>query len=156
MRFDLIDRVLEHQADRIVAVKQVTSAEEYLADHFPGFAVLPGVMMLEALVQAARLLQAWPPRDGPYWPTDRPPPGGGSAGGGGISSGPLVLTQVRNVRYGQMVRPGQCLTVEVTRRGSGEGGSEGSEGRGWEFNGVGRVGDQTAVQGRFRLTAAAL
>ena len=145
MRFNLIDRVLEHQADRLVAVKQVTSAEEYLADHFPGFAVLPGVMMLEALVQAARLLQTGPPTDGPYWPTDRSGVGPASNEAG---SAPLVLTQVRNVRYGQMVRPGQCLTVEVTRRGPSEGG--------WEFNGVGKVQDQTAVQGRFRLTPAAL
>src|SRR4051812_18814442 len=56
MRFELIDRVLERGPGRLVAMKNVTSAEEYLGDHFPGFPVLPGVMMLEALVQAGRLL----------------------------------------------------------------------------------------------------
>ena len=123
MRFELIDQVLERDSDRLVAVKNVTSAEEYLADHFPGFAVLPGVMMLETLVQAARLLLA----------EDTAAPS------------PLVLAQVRNVRYGQMVRPGQVLQVEVTLRGQTD--------DGYELAGVGKVGDQVAVQGRFRLTA---
>ncbi len=117
MRFELIDRVLERSQDRLVALKNVTSAEEYLADHFPSFPVLPGVMMLETLVQAARLL------------LDQPQP--------------LVLAQVRNVRYGNMVRPGQSLEVEVTCRQRDD--------RGWEMNGVGKVDGQVAVQGRFRM-----
>jgi 3-hydroxyacyl-[acyl-carrier-protein] dehydratase len=117
LRFELIDRVLEQSPDRLVAVKNVTSAEEYLADHFPSFPVLPGVMMLETLVQAARLL------------LDQPQP--------------LVLAQVRNVRYGNMVRPGQSLEVEVTCRQRDE--------NGWEMNGVGKVDGQVAVQGRFRM-----
>ena len=52
MKFDLIDRVLEQSDDRIVALKHVTRAEEYLQDHFPTFPVLPGVMMVETMVQA--------------------------------------------------------------------------------------------------------
>ena len=93
MRFELIDQVLEHAPDRVVAIKNVTLAEEYLADHFPGFPVLPGVLMLEALVQAARhLLTA---SDGDAGDGD-----GATAAG----NEPLVLAQVRNVRYGNMVR----------------------------------------------------
>jgi len=126
LRFELIDRVLEREPGRIVAIKAVTSAEEYLADHFPGFAVLPGVMMLEALVQAGRLLLA-----------DQ---ASGDAAGPGE---PLVLAQVRNLRYGNMVRPGQTLRVEVTLRDKAD--------DGWELAGVGTVNEQTAVQGRFRL-----
>lgn len=130
MRFELIDRVLERGPDRLVAVKNVTSAEEYLADHFPGFPVLPGVMMLETLVQAGRLLVAGPDvalnaQEGPN----------------------LILAEVRNVRYGNMVRPGQTLKVEVTLRGKDE--------RGYDMNGVGSVDDQVAVQGRFRLAPLA-
>jgi 3-hydroxyacyl-[acyl-carrier-protein] dehydratase len=121
LRFELIDRVVERGPDRLVAIKNVTSAEEYLGDHFPGFPVLPGVMMLEALVQAGRELVATP--------------------GDAV---PLVLGEVRNIRYANMVRPGQTLRVEVTLRGR--------DGAGFDFQGVGTVGDQVAVQGRFRLT----
>lgn len=117
MRFELIDRVIERSGDRLVAVKNVTNAEEYLADHFPSFPVLPGVLMLETLVQAARLL------------LDQPRP--------------MILQQVRNVRYGNMVRPGQSLIVEVTCREQTD--------EGWEMNGIGTVDGQVAVQGRFRI-----
>jgi 3-hydroxyacyl-[acyl-carrier-protein] dehydratase len=119
VRFELVDRVVEREADRVVVVKNVTLAEEYLADHFPGFPVLPGVMMLEALVQAARLLLQ------------------------GRSPMPMILAEARNVKYGQMVRPGQSLIVEVTLRGQSP--------SGFEFIGAGRVDQQVAVHGRFRL-----
>ena len=56
MHFCLVDAVLERSPERVVTVKNVSAAEEYLQDHFPGFPVLPGVMMLEALAQAAALL----------------------------------------------------------------------------------------------------
>ena len=58
MHFCLVDRILERSDDRIVTIKLVSNAEEYLRDHFPGFPVLPGVMMLEAMVQAGRALAA--------------------------------------------------------------------------------------------------
>jgi 3-hydroxyacyl-[acyl-carrier-protein] dehydratase len=129
VRFVLIDRVLERQPDRLVAIKNVTAAEEYLGDHFPGFPVLPGVMMLEALVQAGRTLLA------------------------GIDPAPerpLVLAEVRNIRYGNMVRPGQSLRVEVSLKSGGKPGGDGGE-PGWEFTGTGTVDGQVAVQGRFTL-----
>ena len=96
MRFNLIDKVLEQDDEKIVAVKSVTNAEEYLGDHFPGFPVLPGVMMLETLVQAARTLMRR---------VDGPP-----------TAGHLVVNDVRNLRYAAMVRPGQQLRVEVSIR----------------------------------------
>lgn len=142
MRFELIDRVLDHQEDKLVAVKNVSLSEEYLADHFPGFAVLPGVMMLETMVQAARLLLAGPPlgRTG----QDRSCHGARHHDQARAScSTPLIMTEARNVRYGQMVRPGQSLQVEVAIRSRDE--------NGYELTGVGKVGDQVAVQGRFRM-----
>ena len=56
MRFELIDQIQDRGEAHIKAVKQVSAAEEYLGDHFPGFPILPGVMMLESLVKAARAL----------------------------------------------------------------------------------------------------
>lgn len=90
MKFDLVDCVLEQQEGRIVTVKQVTAAEEYLGDHFPGFPVLPGVLMLESMVQAARRLL------------------------GERGDGRMVLGSAKALRYGSFVRPGEALRVEVT------------------------------------------
>ena len=125
MRFDLVDRIEQQDDQKIVTVKCVTSAEEYLADHFPGFAILPGVMMLEALVQAGRRLLA---------------------GRSDLPAGPWVLAEVRNVRYGNMVRPGGQLrvTVELSKH----------EADSCTFKGRGEVDGQTAVQGRFVLRPA--
>jgi len=133
MRFQLIDAVLERTSDRIVAVKQVTAAEEYLGDHFPGFPVLPGVLMIEAMVQSARQLLA---EDG--LPRH-------------------VLGQVRAVRYGRFVRPGESLRIEVQRDtvGSGKPGEDGSiqfRGTAVLVDAAGSTGD-TAVSGRFTMRA---
>jgi 3-hydroxyacyl-[acyl-carrier-protein] dehydratase len=55
--FLLVDRVLELEKDvRIKALKNVTINEPYFNGHFPARPVMPGVLMLEALAQAAALL----------------------------------------------------------------------------------------------------
>jgi 3-hydroxyacyl-[acyl-carrier-protein] dehydratase len=53
----LVDRVLElEHGKRIRALKNVTINEEFFVGHFPQRPVMPGVLMLEALAQAAALL----------------------------------------------------------------------------------------------------
>jgi 3-hydroxyacyl-[acyl-carrier-protein] dehydratase len=53
----LVDRVLEFERDRrIKALKNVTINEPFFIGHFPARPVMPGVLMLEALAQAAALL----------------------------------------------------------------------------------------------------
>ncbi|HEX4943995.1 MAG TPA: 3-hydroxyacyl-ACP dehydratase FabZ [Usitatibacteraceae bacterium] len=55
--FLLIDRVVDFEKDlRIVAVKNVTANEPFFQGHFPHFAVMPGVLVVEAMAQAAALL----------------------------------------------------------------------------------------------------
>ena len=55
--FLMVDRVLElEHGKRIKAIKNVTANEPYFVGHFPHRPVMPGVMMLEALAQAAALL----------------------------------------------------------------------------------------------------
>jgi len=127
MRFRLIDSILDQSPDRIVAIKQVSLAEEYLGDHFPSFPILPGVLMLEAMVQAARALL------------------------GNEVSVPLVLGEVKALKFGNMVRPGEALVVEVSvnkRNGDGS----------FSFKGSGNVrrsgaaaAEDVAVSGRFTL-----
>jgi len=87
-----IDSVLLLEDDRIVAVKRVSDADEYLRDHFPTFPVLPGVMMLDAMAESARRLLA-----------RRDP-----------AHARLVLGRVRAVKFGAMVRPGHTLRIEVS------------------------------------------
>jgi 3-hydroxyacyl-[acyl-carrier-protein] dehydratase len=129
VKFELIDSILEQSPERIVAVKQVSLAEEYLADHFPSFPVLPGVMMVEAMVQAARAMLA-----------ER-------------GDARLVLGEVRALKYGSMVRPGEALVIEVTLDKARDDG-------GYVCKGVGRVrrpaggspdGSETACSGRFTM-----
>jgi len=64
--FVMIDRVVELSAQELVAVKNVTFNEPYFNGHFPGDPVMPGVLQLEAMAQAAGILVVannnWAPR----------------------------------------------------------------------------------------------
>ncbi len=65
--FLLIDRVTHMiRKKRIVAIKNVTCNEPFFAGHFPGFPIMPGVLVVEAIAQAggALLLTEVPDRDG--------------------------------------------------------------------------------------------
>lgn len=126
MKFVLIDQVIERTPERIVARKQVSLAEEYLADHFPSFPILPGVLMLEAMVQAARAMMD--------------------------SDTPLVLGEVRALKYGNMVRPGEALEVEVTLHKRHDDGSFACQGSGRVRRATETAAsDDVAVSGRFTL-----
>ena len=93
MRFTLVDRILELQAGQeITAVKNLSLAEEYLADHFPLFPVLPGVLMLEAMTQAG----AWLVRHDEDF-----------------SHSVVVLKEARNIKYADFVEPGFQLVVRA-------------------------------------------
>jgi 3-hydroxymyristoyl/3-hydroxydecanoyl-(acyl carrier protein) dehydratase len=128
MKYQLLDKIIERSPDRVVAIKQVSLAEEYLADHFPTYPVLPGVMMLEAMVQAARLMLA-----------DR-------------GQGPLVLGQVKALKYGSMVRPGEVLEVQVSLGKELEDGSFQCRGTGVVRRGpCEQPSEETAVSGRFTM-----
>ena len=91
MRFTLLDRVIAIDPGKsITAIKTLTLSEEYLADHFPRFPVMPGVLMLEAMTQAA----AWTIRVAEDF-----------------AHSIVVLRSAKNVKYGDFVEPGRVLTV---------------------------------------------
>ena len=55
--FLLLDRVVSYEKDkRLVAIKNVTTNEPFFSGHFPHFAVMPGVLIVEAMAQAAAVL----------------------------------------------------------------------------------------------------
>jgi 3-hydroxyacyl-[acyl-carrier-protein] dehydratase len=124
MRFVLIDRITELQrGESLVAVKNLSLAEEYLADHFPGFPVMPGVLMLEALTQAG----AWLIRDMEDF-----------------AHSVIVLKQAKTIKYGSFVEPGRQLQLRVNLVTHGE--TETT------FKGVGVIDGQEMVKGRITLT----
>jgi 3-hydroxyacyl-[acyl-carrier-protein] dehydratase len=52
----LVDRIVELADDRIVGIKCITHNESFFQGHFPGFPVMPGVLIVEALAQTAGVL----------------------------------------------------------------------------------------------------
>jgi 3-hydroxyacyl-[acyl-carrier-protein] dehydratase len=91
MRFCLLDRIVELEPGvRVTAVKRLRPDEDYLRDHFPRFAVMPGVLMLEAMYQAG----AWLIRQ-----TE------------GFAHSMVVLKEARNIKYADFVTPGKELLV---------------------------------------------
>lgn len=126
MRFDLVDKVLEVSPEGATTIKTVSLAEEYLQDHFPSFPVLPGVLMLEAMVQAARL----------------------AARERGLI-GPLVLGEVRALKYNRFVTPGG--SIRVVAEVSGQEGEELSFRGRADLIDAGGAEPQIAATGRFML-----
>ena len=123
MRFTLIDRITSIEPGKsITAVKNLSLGEEYLADHFPGFPVMPGVLMIEALVQTG----AWFMRlheDFAY--------------------STVLLKSSRAVKFINFVSPGRSLhlTAEV----------QGWDGAECTFKGTGTVDGSSAVSARLTL-----
>lgn len=93
MRFRQIDKItLLVPGERIEAEKTLTGKEDYLRDHFPRFAVQPGVLMLESLYQAAQFLVRATEEFRP---------------------GLVVLREAKNVKFASFLQPGQTLLVEA-------------------------------------------
>lgn len=91
----MVDRVIDVVAGKsIVALKNVTANEAHFMGHFPGYPVMPGVLVLEALAQAGGLLA---------WET--------VADAESISL--LYLVGIENARFKQVVRPGDQLILKV-------------------------------------------
>ena len=91
----LVDAVVQHEPGRrLVAVKNVTVNEEFFQGHFPGTPLMPGVLMIEALVQVATILLLH--RDG------------------GQPTAWASLRRVTNAKFRRQVVPGDRLRLEVT------------------------------------------
>ncbi|RDI97897.1 3-hydroxyacyl-[acyl-carrier-protein] dehydratase FabZ [Dyella solisilvae] len=95
--FLLVDRVIELVPDkRAVAIKNVTINEPFFQGHFPGHPVMPGVLIIEAMAQAAGLLTQISSRLK------------------GTTGSPLFyLAKVDNARFNAPVVPGDQLRLEV-------------------------------------------
>jgi 3-hydroxyacyl-[acyl-carrier-protein] dehydratase len=99
--FLLVDRVLEIEPHkRLRAIKNVTINEPFFQGHFPGHPVMPGVLIIEAMAQAAGLLTQLsdPPR-----PPDAEQP-------------VYYLVKVDKARFSRIVVPGDQLSLVVEQK----------------------------------------
>ena len=105
--FSFIDKVSEvEKGQSITAFFTLKGDEEFLLDHFEGFPVMPGVLLLESLKQAACALLAEDSKNGSFY----------------------RLEAVHEVKFGQFVKPGSRFEITVRRTGS-EGARTDFEGR---------------------------
>ncbi len=123
MRFILIDKVISLEPGKeIKAIKTVSLAEEYLADHFPAFPVLPGVLLLEGLIESA----SWLVRE-----TEN------------FAHSMILLEQARNVKYRSFVAPGAQIEYTVQAKAIEENVSS--------FSGFGLSNGERIVEAKFAL-----
>jgi 3-hydroxyacyl-[acyl-carrier-protein] dehydratase len=123
MRFILIDKVVSLDSGKqIKAVKGLSLAEEYLADHFPAFPVLPGVLLLEGLIESA----SWLVREAENF-----------------AHSMILLEQARNVKYRSFLAPGAQIEYTVETNTIEENVSS--------FTGFGISGGECIVEAKFGL-----
>lgn len=116
--FLLVDRVLAFEQDKtLLAIKNVSINEPFFSGHFPIKAVMPGVLILEALAQAAAILAShtadWVPKGSLFY-----------------------LGSIENARFKKIVVPGDqlFLSVEVLKRRANV----------WKFKGTALVENEIA------------
>ena len=119
--FLLIDRVVAFEKDkRIVALKNVTANEPFFPGHFPHYAVMPGVLLVEAMAQAAAVLSLK------------------SLGHKNDGKWVYYFVGIDRARFKRPVVPGDTLTIEV---------EQGRTGRGMaKFAAVAKVGEAVAAE----------
>jgi len=119
--FLLVDRVLAYEKDkRLVAIKNVSANEPFFPGHFPHYAVMPGVLVIEAMAQAAAILSLR------------------SIGHKNDGKWVYYFVGIDDARFKRPVVPGDQLRIEVeaakVRRGMGK------------YLAVARVGDHLVAE----------
>jgi 3-hydroxyacyl-[acyl-carrier-protein] dehydratase len=119
--FLLVDRILElEEGKRVLAVKNVTINEPFFPGHFPHLPVMPGVLILEAMAQAAAVLS---------FKTMGQKPDENSV---------VYFAGIDKARFKRPVTPGDQLLLEVhilrTMRNI------------WKYQAVARVGEEIAAE----------
>lgn len=119
--FLLIDRIIELvPGERVVALKNVSYNEPFFVGHFPKYPVMPGVLIVEAMAQAAGVLSFRTTGDKP-------------------KDGYLYLfAGIDNVRFKAQVTPGDQMLIEVKieRRMRNI----------WKYKAVARVGNNVVAE----------
>jgi 3-hydroxyacyl-[acyl-carrier-protein] dehydratase len=91
--FLLVDEIVERSEKRIVGVKRFSGEEYFFTGHYPGFPLVPGVLLCEAAMQCGAVLLSQHM----------------AQGGGAVP----VATRINDVRFKRMVRPGDTIRMEI-------------------------------------------
>ncbi len=127
----LVDRVLEVEpGKRILAIKNVSINEPFFNGHFPHHPVMPGVLIVEALAQAAAILS--------FKTLDTKPD----------DKSVYYFVGIDEARFKRPVSPGDQLVLEVSIERNVRGI--------WKFAGEARVGDALAAEAKLMCTVRAL
>ncbi len=122
--FLLVDRVVELEAGRrVAAIKNVTYNEPFFQGHWPGRPIMPGVLIVEAMAQAAGVLIAH----------------------GSTTHRHALLVSIDGVKFRRPVVPGDQLRIEVE--------GVRTTGRATQVRALAKVGDRVAAEGRIRFVA---
>src|SRR3990170_4231148 len=115
--FLLVDRIIEVEERRVVGIKNVTINEPFFPGHIPGFPVMPGVLVVEAMAQVGACLLLNAPQ---------------------LRGRLAYLAGIDRCRFRRPVVPGDTLRIDVELRAL-----RGRLGKIW---GVARVGDEVAAE----------
>jgi len=127
----LVDRVLECEpGKRILAIKNVTINEPFFAGHFPHHPVMPGVLVVEAMAQAAAILSFR------------------TLGTKPVENSVYYFVGIDEARFKRPVIPGDQLMLEVLLERSVRGI--------WKFGAKARVGEALAAEAKIMCTIRAL
>lgn len=91
--FLLVDEIVERSDSRIVGTKIFSGDEHFFAGHYPGYPLVPGVLLCEAAMQCGAVLL--------------------SKHLAGVEGRVPVATRMNEVRFKRMVRPGETIRMEV-------------------------------------------
>ena len=119
----LVDRVLELvPGESAVSLKNVSMNEPHFNGHFPGFPVMPGVLIIEAMAQTAALVVV-------------------EAMGEEAEGKVVYFMTIDNARFRSPVTPGDALHIHVEKVQS--------RASVWKFKGVAKVGDKVCAEATF-------
>lgn len=121
--FLMVDRIIDIANETITALKQVSFNEPYFQGHFPTQPIMPGVLIVEAMAQAAGLLMHYHLNTLPD------------------TNNPFYLASIKQARFKQVVTPGDSLVLKVSLQKH--------RGGVWQFEGEAFVADKLVAQAEF-------